>query len=159
MHKLCFFCTFSTFAQKIFGKVTYSKSMKMVLVARMIRHKLWMIYAFFIFFVQKSFLTYKFEINLTTRGPLYTCLVGASIQAVLQKFLKNVPKIHQDIDLLYISPFGKKTFWSDLGSKMVSLWSYFQVKLVRYIPPRCLDLTFLLTFQIVLLLKYFELPC
>ena len=39
-----------------------------------------MIYAFFLFvFVQKSFLTKKYflyvEINLTTRGPLYTCLV------------------------------------------------------------------------------------
>ena len=39
-----------------------------------------MIYAFFLFvFVQKSFLTKTFflyvEINLTTRGPLYTCLV------------------------------------------------------------------------------------
>ena len=39
-----------------------------------------MIYAFFLFvFVQKSFLTKKFffyvEINLTTGGPLYTCLV------------------------------------------------------------------------------------
>ena len=39
-----------------------------------------MIYAFFLFvFVQKSFLTKKLsrfaEINLTTRGPLYTCLV------------------------------------------------------------------------------------
>ena len=39
-----------------------------------------MIYAFFLFvFVQKSFLTKKFflhvEINLTTRGQLYTCLV------------------------------------------------------------------------------------
>ena len=39
-----------------------------------------MIYAFFLFvFVQKSFLTKNFflsvEINLTTRSPLYTCLV------------------------------------------------------------------------------------
>ena len=43
-----------------------------------------MIYAFFLFvFVQKSFLTKKFilyvEINLTTRGPLYTCLVSWGI--------------------------------------------------------------------------------
>ena len=40
-----------------------------------------MIYAFFLFvFVKKSFLTKKFflfaEINLTTRCPLYTCLVS-----------------------------------------------------------------------------------
>ena len=38
---------------------------------------------FFIFFAQKSFLTTIFklfaEINLTTRGPLYTCLVYISI--------------------------------------------------------------------------------
>ena len=39
-----------------------------------------MIYAFFLFvFVQKSFFTKNLflfaEINLTTRGPLYTCLV------------------------------------------------------------------------------------
>ena len=43
-----------------------------------------MIYAFSLsFFVQKSFLTKTFllfaEINLTTRGPLYTCLVDAEI--------------------------------------------------------------------------------
>ena len=57
----------------------HSKSMKMVFVARIIRHKLCMIYAFFDFFVQKSFLTknhfHTAEINLTTEGPLYTCLV------------------------------------------------------------------------------------
>ena len=51
----------------------------MVFVARIIRHKLCMIYAFFDFFVQKSFLTKNYfltaEINLTTWGPLYTCLV------------------------------------------------------------------------------------
>ena len=38
-----------------------------------------MTWAFFDFFVQKSFLTKNYfltaEINLTTRGPLYTCLV------------------------------------------------------------------------------------
>ena len=64
MHNLCVFCTFSTFAQKIFkgwgwnftrsfGKVMRSKSMKMVFVARMIRHKLCMIYAFFYFLCSK----------------------------------------------------------------------------------------------------------
>ena len=51
----------------------------MVFVARIVRHKLCMVYAFFDFFVQKSFLTEIYfltaEINLTTRGPLYTCLV------------------------------------------------------------------------------------
>ena len=90
MHNLCVFCTFSTFAQKIFkgwgcnftwsfGKVMRSKSMKMVFVARIIRHKLCMIYAYFDFLVQKSFLTKNYflidEIDLTTQGPLYTCLV------------------------------------------------------------------------------------
>ena len=66
MHNLCVFCTFSTFAQKIFkgwgcnftwsfSKVMHSKSMKMVFVARIIRHKLYMIYAFYDFFVQKLF--------------------------------------------------------------------------------------------------------
>ena len=82
MHKLCVFCTFSNCAQKIFkgwgcnftwsfGKVMRSKSMKMVFVARIIRHKLCMIYAFFDIFVPKSFLTKNYfltaEINLTTR--------------------------------------------------------------------------------------------
>ena len=47
-----------------------------------------MIYAFFLFvFVQKSFLTKKLflfaEINLTTQGPLYTCLVlSATLDSV-----------------------------------------------------------------------------
>ena len=62
-----------------FGKVRRIKSLKMVFVARIIRHKLCMIYAFFDYFFQKTFLTksYSFtpEINLTSRGPLYTCLV------------------------------------------------------------------------------------
>ena len=87
MHNLCVFCTFSTFAQKFFkgrgcnftlsfGKVMCIKSLKMVFVARIIRHELCMIYTFFcskIIFDQKFF---PFaEINLTTRGSLYTCLV------------------------------------------------------------------------------------
>ena len=61
MHNLCLFYTFSTFAQKIFrewgcnftwsfGKVIHSKSVKMVFVTSIIRHKLWIIYAFFDFF-------------------------------------------------------------------------------------------------------------
>ena len=84
------FCTFSAFAQKIFkewgcnfswsfDKVMRSKSMKMVFVARIIRHKLCMIYAFFDFFCSKVILSKNHSlisvINLTTRGPLYTCLV------------------------------------------------------------------------------------
>ena len=89
-HNLCVFCTFSAIAQNIFkglgcnftwsfGKVMRIKSLKMVFVARIIRHKLCMIYAFFDLFVQKSFLTKNYfltaKIILTTRGPLYTCLV------------------------------------------------------------------------------------
>ena len=90
MHNLCVFCTFSTFAQKIFkgwgcnciwsfGKVMHSKLMKMVFVARIIRHKLCMIW---FFLVQNLFLTKNYllttEIYLTTRSPLYTCLVSFS---------------------------------------------------------------------------------
>ena len=63
--------------------------MKMVFVARMIRHKLCMIYAFFDFFVQKSFFTKNYfrtaEMNLTTRGPLYTCLVHLNNTPALQR--------------------------------------------------------------------------
>ena len=55
----------------------------MVFVARIIRHKLRMFYAFFDLFVQKSLLNKNdfltAEINLTTLGPLYTCLVLFSI--------------------------------------------------------------------------------
>ena len=57
----------------------HSKSLKMVFVARIIRHELCMIYAFFDFYVQKSLLTKNYfltaEIKLTTLVPLYTCLV------------------------------------------------------------------------------------
>ena len=67
MHNLCIFCTFSTFTQKIFkgqgcnftwsfDKVMQIKSLKMVFVARITRHKLCMICAFFDFCVQKLFL-------------------------------------------------------------------------------------------------------
>ena len=80
MRSTCF--TFSTFAQNIFkelvcnftwnfGKVMCIKSLKMVFVARIIRHKVCMIYAFFDFFVQKL----TAEINLINQSPLYTCLV------------------------------------------------------------------------------------
>ena len=53
-----------------------------------------MIYAFFLFvFVQKSFLTKNFflyvEINLTTRVPLYTCLVFNQKRFFAQKVLTD----------------------------------------------------------------------
>ena len=95
MHNLCIFCTFYTFAQKFFkgwdwnftwslGKIMHSKSMKMVFVASIIRHKLCMIFTFFDCFVPKSFLTKNYfliaEINWTPPGPLYTCLVFFSFQ-------------------------------------------------------------------------------
>ena len=85
------FFTFSTFAQKIFkgwgcnftwsfGKVMCIKSLKMVFVARIIRQKLCIIYAFFDFFLFKNHFWPKIifpiaEINFTTWGPLYTRLV------------------------------------------------------------------------------------
>ena len=57
--------------------------MKILFVASIIRYKLCMIYAFFDFFVQKSFLTKSYfitaEIDLTTWGLLYTCLVDFDI--------------------------------------------------------------------------------
>ena len=64
MHNLCVFCIFSIFAQKIikgrgwnftwsFDKVMRSKSIRMVFVASIVRHKLCMSYAFFIFFCSK----------------------------------------------------------------------------------------------------------
>ena len=64
MHNLCVFCTFSTFSQTIFkgwgcnftfrfSKVMCIKSLKMVFVARIVRHKLCMVYAFFDCFCSK----------------------------------------------------------------------------------------------------------
>ena len=58
----------------------------MVFVARVIRHELCMMYAFFgVFFVQKSFLTKNYfhtaGINWTIWGPLYTCLIIAESKA------------------------------------------------------------------------------
>ena len=70
MHNLCVFCTSSIFAQKIFkgrgwdfiwsfGKVMRTYSMKVVLVASIIRSRLCMIYAFFGYFfpLQQIWLT------------------------------------------------------------------------------------------------------
>ena len=88
MHDLCVFCTFSTFAQKIFkewgcnftwsfGKVMRIKSLKMVFVARMIRHKLCIIYAFFDFFLFKNHFWPK-TVFLLLRGiwqPGVHCIV------------------------------------------------------------------------------------
>ena len=51
----------------------------MVFVARIVRHKLCMSYAFFYFFCSKIIFDQNYfltaEIDLTSRGPLYTCLV------------------------------------------------------------------------------------
>ena len=63
-----------------FGKIMWIKSLKMVFVAKIIRHKLFMIYALFDFFLFKNHFWPKMyfltaEINLTTWSPLYTCLV------------------------------------------------------------------------------------
>ena len=53
--------------------------MKIVFVASLIWNRLCIIYVFFDNFFQKSFFTKNYflivAINLTTRGPLYTCLV------------------------------------------------------------------------------------
>ena len=107
MHNLCVFCTFSTFAQKIlkgwgwnfiwsFRKLMSSKSIMMVFMASIIRHKLCMIYALFYFFVQRSFLTKNYfliaEINLTTWGPLYTCLVSVLL-VILIRYWHTSPNI------------------------------------------------------------------
>ena len=62
--------------------------MKMVFLAIIIRYRLCMI-----FFVQKSFLTKNYflivEINLTTRGPLYTCLVSLDFASPLECVVSN----------------------------------------------------------------------
>ena len=54
--------------------------MKIVFVASTIRNSLCIIYGFFYYFFQKSLFTVTYfliaVINLTTWGPLYTCLVS-----------------------------------------------------------------------------------
>ena len=99
MHDLCVSCTFSTFTQKIFEwcgwnftwsicEIMSSKSMEIVFVANIIRHRLCMIYAFFYYFVQKSFSTKNYffiaAIDFTTQGPYYTCLVYFKISSILK---------------------------------------------------------------------------
>ena len=118
MHNLCVFCTFATFAQKIFkgwgsnftwsfGKVMRSKSMKMVFVSRINRHKLCMIYAFFDFLCSKTIFDQKYsltaEIYLTTWGPLYTCLVEHGINSIHMTFY-----VHS----YYVAVFPVKTVTS-----------------------------------------------
>ena len=61
-----------------FFKVICTQSMNIVFVSSIIRNKLCIIYVFFYYFFQKSLTENYFPIaakNLTTRGPLYTCLV------------------------------------------------------------------------------------
>ena len=69
----------------------------MVFVARIIRHKLCMIYAFFDFFVQKSFLTKNYfltaEITLTTWGPLYPYLVQYVVVNMFIVFLVSLAHV------------------------------------------------------------------
>ena len=66
LHNLNVFCTFSTFAQKSlrdeaeishegFGKVMRTKSMRMMVVASIIRLKSCMIYVFLIFLFENLF--------------------------------------------------------------------------------------------------------
>ena len=65
------------------------KSLEMVLVTRIIRHKSCMIYAFFYFFCSKIIFDQNYfptaEINLTPWGPLYTCLVHLVLNFFVQK--------------------------------------------------------------------------
>ena len=72
-----------------FGNLMCSKAMKILFLARIIRHKLCMIYAIFYFFVQKAFLTKNYflaaEMNLTTQGPLYIYLIFSEILPFLDK--------------------------------------------------------------------------
>ena len=104
---------------RTFGKVMRSKSMKMVFVARIIRHKLCMIYAFFDFFVQKSSLTKNYfhtaKIN-TVRGPLYTCLVNFVIcQCNAQEFRKHRRFVKLEL-LEFLELLWLFYYWSNLGT-------------------------------------------
>ena len=98
--------------------------MKMTFVASIIRYKLCIIYAFFDFFVQKSLLTKNYlciaAIIVTTRGPLYTCLI------VLAKIFffnahKTAPTIFRSLSALsefqkYVIPIKCVTAMHIFGS-------------------------------------------
>ena len=83
MHNLCVYASFTGFREWGcnctwgFGKVIRSKSVKMVFATSINRHKLWIIYVFFLFFCsaiifdQKLFSYYRDKFDC----PLYTCLV------------------------------------------------------------------------------------
>ena len=66
-----------------------------------------MIYAFFLFvFVQKSFLTKNYfltaEINLTTRGPLYTCLIESQFDFFQ---IQNIGRIQKYVHKRFFNDF------------------------------------------------------
>ena len=90
-----------------------------------------MIYAFFLFvFVPKSFLTKKIflfaEINLTTRGPLYTCLVRSRKQ-ITKFFCKKLVFSGLQAKTLNRGPRPKyeaKTLFS--GNQAVLVQKYFE---------------------------------
>ena len=78
----------------------HSKSMKMVFVASIIRHELCMIYAFFCLKIicDQQFFYCHILINLTIRGPFYTCLVFQGLLLFSYHFLLT----KQQKDLEYI---------------------------------------------------------
>ena len=77
--------------QQSTSRIRGKKSLENGLVARINRPKLCMIYAFFDIFVQKSVFDQNYfltaEIILTTRGPLYSCLVCQKMLTL--KFYSN----------------------------------------------------------------------
>ena len=88
MHNLCFFCTFSTFVQKIFNGLVWKRWCaanqwgRCLWQAELVINYAWF-YAFFKILLFKNYFWQKIlfaEINLTTRGPLYTCLVQTYFQ-------------------------------------------------------------------------------
>ena len=74
-----------------------------VFVARIIRNRLCIVYGFFYYFFQKSLFAENYfliaAINLTTRGPLYTCLVQISIS----KIRKAYPRINHSLVFFALS--------------------------------------------------------
>ena len=85
--------------------------MKIVFVASIIRNRLCMIYGFFIIFFKNLFLLKIIflitAINLTTRGPLYTCLVFQR-EFDAKEFVGWLES--QDIYPLLVYHFGSRNF-------------------------------------------------
>ena len=142
------FCNSSTFAQKIFkgrgwdfiwsfGKVMRTYSMKMVLVASMIRSGLCIIYAFFDYFSPKSFFIKNYFLIAATNWLTGVCCILVLFILLIEpsflgycrfSIILNSANHQKDLKLPFFLYFNesleKCSVWLQVGVKPLLFWVF-----------------------------------